>query len=40
MMLYVSFEEIGFSLGECVVYCKFGEGIVLNYEGSGEYGCV
>lgn len=39
-MLYVSFEEMGFSLGEWVVYCKFGEGIVFNYEGSGEYGWV
>ncbi len=37
---HASFEETGFSLGERVVHRKFGEGIVLNYEGSGEHGRV
>ncbi len=29
-------EEIGISLGQKVLHPKFGQGIVLNYEGSGE----
>tara|TARA_B100000963_G_scaffold360597_1_gene392069 strand:- start:887 stop:3061 length:2175 start_codon:yes stop_codon:yes gene_type:complete len=29
-------EEIGIALGQKVMHKKFGEGIVLNYEGSGE----
>ncbi len=37
---HASFEETGFQLGERVVHRKFGEGIVLNYEGSGEHGRV
>jgi DNA helicase-2/ATP-dependent DNA helicase PcrA len=30
-----TFESTGFSLGQMVVHAKFGEGVVLNYEGSG-----
>ncbi len=30
-----SFENTGFSLGQQVMHAKFGEGVVLNYEGSG-----
>jgi DNA helicase-2/ATP-dependent DNA helicase PcrA len=30
-----TFENTGFSLGQQVVHAKFGEGVVLNYEGSG-----
>ena len=30
-----SFENTGFSLGQRVKHSKFGEGVVLNYEGSG-----
>jgi len=30
-----TFENSGFSLGQSVVHVKFGEGVVLNYEGSG-----
>jgi len=30
-----SFENTGFSLGQQVVHAKFGEGVILNYEGSG-----
>ncbi|KXJ60919.1 MAG: DNA helicase II [Alteromonas sp. Nap_26] len=37
---HASFAETGFQLGERVVHRKFGEGIVLNYEGSGEHGRV
>lgn len=37
---HASFEETGFQLGEKVVHRKFGEGIVLNYEGSGEHARV
>jgi DNA helicase-2/ATP-dependent DNA helicase PcrA len=37
---HASFEETGFQLGQRVVHRKFGEGIVLNYEGSGEHGRV
>lgn len=37
---HASFEETGFQLGERVRHRKFGEGIVLNYEGSGEHGRV
>ena len=29
-------EEIGIALGQKVKHKKFGEGIVLNYEGSGD----
>jgi DNA helicase-2/ATP-dependent DNA helicase PcrA len=30
-----TFENTGFSLGQSVIHAKFGEGVVLNYEGSG-----
>ena len=30
-----TFENTGFSLGQGVVHAKFGEGVVLNYEGAG-----
>jgi len=30
-----TFENTGFKLGQSVVHAKFGEGVVLNYEGSG-----
>ena len=30
-----SFENTGFTLGQRVLHAKFGEGVVLNYEGSG-----
>jgi len=30
-----TFDNTGFSLGQSVVHAKFGEGVVLNYEGSG-----
>ncbi len=30
-----TFENTGFKLGQRVVHAKFGEGVVLNYEGSG-----
>ncbi len=30
-----AFESTGFSLGQLVTHAKFGEGVVLNYEGSG-----
>jgi len=30
-----TFEDSGFKLGQSVVHAKFGEGVVLNYEGSG-----
>jgi len=30
-----TFENTGFSLGQSVMHAKFGEGVVLNYEGSG-----
>jgi len=30
-----TFENSGFSLGQSVTHAKFGEGVVLNYEGSG-----
>jgi DNA helicase-2/ATP-dependent DNA helicase PcrA len=30
-----TFENSGFKLGQSVVHAKFGEGVVLNYEGSG-----
>ena len=29
-------DEIGISLGQRVMHKSFGEGVVLNYEGSGE----
>lgn len=32
-----AFNSIGFQLGQRVVHPKFGEGTVLNYEGSGEH---
>jgi DNA helicase-2/ATP-dependent DNA helicase PcrA len=35
-----AFENSGFKLGERVTHRKFGEGIVLNYEGSGEHARV
>ena len=34
---HASFDNTGFQLGERVMHRKFGEGIVLNYEGSGEH---
>ena len=34
---HASFDNTGFQLGEKVIHRKFGEGIVLNYEGSGEH---
>ena len=37
---HASFDNTGFQLGEKVVHRKFGEGIVLNYEGSGEHARV
>lgn len=30
-----TFDNTGFTLGQSVVHAKFGEGVVLNYEGSG-----
>lgn len=30
-----AFDNTGFSLGQLVMHAKFGEGVVLNYEGSG-----
>ena len=30
-----TFENTGFKLGQLVKHAKFGEGVVLNYEGSG-----
>jgi len=30
-----TFDDTGFSLGQSVVHAKFGDGVVLNYEGSG-----
>ncbi len=30
-----TFENTGFKLGQAVIHAKFGEGVVLNYEGSG-----
>jgi DNA helicase-2/ATP-dependent DNA helicase PcrA len=30
-----TFANTGFSLGQSVIHAKFGEGVVLNYEGSG-----
>ena len=35
-----SFVHTGFTLGERVMHAKFGEGTVLNYEGSGDHGRV
>ncbi len=35
-----SFEQTGFQLGQRVMHRKFGEGIVLNYEGSGDHARV
>ncbi|MGI5310648.1 DNA helicase II [Rheinheimera sp. WS51] len=32
---HVAFENTGFSLGQRVLHAKFGEGTVLNYEGTG-----
>ncbi len=37
---HTSFVDSGFSLGQRVKHAKFGEGTVLNYEGSGEHGRV
>lgn len=37
---HTSFVDSGFSLGQRVAHAKFGEGTVLNYEGSGEHGRV
>jgi DNA helicase-2/ATP-dependent DNA helicase PcrA len=37
---HTSFVDSGFALGERVMHAKFGEGTVLNYEGSGEHGRV
>ena len=33
-------EQSGFSLGQRVNHRKFGEGVVLNYEGSGDHARV
>lgn len=35
-----AFDSTGFSLGQRVIHPKFGEGTVLNYEGSGEHARV
>lgn len=35
-----SFVDSGYALGQRVLHKKFGEGTVLNYEGSGEHGRV
>lgn len=35
-----SFEQTGFQLGQRVMHRKFGEGVVLNYEGSGDHARV
>ncbi|BBO29679.1 DNA helicase [Alteromonas sp. I4] len=35
-----SFEQSGFTLGQRVRHRKFGEGVVLNYEGSGDHARV
>lgn len=37
---HTAFESTGFKLGERVTHRKFGEGTVLNYEGSGEHARV
>jgi len=37
---HTSFTDSGFALGQRVAHAKFGEGTVLNYEGSGEHGRV
>lgn len=37
---HTSFVDSGYALGERVKHAKFGEGTVLNYEGSGEHGRV
>lgn len=35
-----SFQDSGFQLGQRVSHAKFGEGTVLNYEGSGDHGRI
>lgn len=35
-----SFVDTGFALGQRVMHSKFGEGTVLNYEGTGDHGRV
>ncbi len=35
-----SFQGTGFTLGQRVLHQKFGEGTILNYEGSGDHGRV
>jgi DNA helicase-2/ATP-dependent DNA helicase PcrA len=35
-----AFVDSGFTLGQRVLHKKFGEGTVLNYEGSGDHGRV
>ncbi|MGY0644248.1 MAG: 3'-5' exonuclease, partial [Paraglaciecola chathamensis] len=37
---HTAFDSTGFKLGERVAHRKFGEGTVLNYEGSGEHARV
>lgn len=37
---HTSFVDSGYSLGQRVAHAKFGDGTVLNYEGSGEHGRV
>ncbi|WP_102794413.1 DNA helicase II [Bowmanella denitrificans] len=37
---HMAFESTGFQLGQRVLHPKFGEGTVLNYEGSGEHARV
>ena len=34
-MSHAAFEDTGFNLGQRVLHTKFGEGTVLNYEGTG-----
>lgn len=33
-------NDSGYKFGQCVCYVKFGEGIIVNMEGSGEYSCL
>ncbi|NCP66547.1 MAG: DNA helicase II [Paraglaciecola sp.] len=37
---HTAFDATGFQLGQRVLHAKFGEGTVLNYEGSGEHARV
>lgn len=40
VMGYVLIEVLLFKFGVLVIYFKFGEGMVIDYEGSGVYVCV